>query len=73
MSGHPAETLRRNYGIARSLAIYRGQIRKRRRARAPYVEFVRPGGLCFDIGAHPGDRTGHFPALGARVVALESW
>jgi FkbM family methyltransferase len=32
---------------------------------------VRPGELCFDIGAHVGDRTGHFRALGARVVALE--
>jgi FkbM family methyltransferase len=31
----------------------------------------RPGDLCFDIGAHLGDRTGHFLALGARVVALE--
>jgi FkbM family methyltransferase len=32
---------------------------------------VQPGALCFDIGAHLGDRIGHFRALGARVVALE--
>jgi FkbM family methyltransferase len=68
---NPAQALRRGYGIARSLAIYRGQVWKRRRARALYAEFIRPGDLCFDIGAHVGDRTGHFLALGARVVALE--
>jgi FkbM family methyltransferase len=67
----PAQALRRTYGIARSLATYRGQIWKRRRARALYAEFVGPGDLCFDIGAHLGDRTGHFLALGARVVAVE--
>lgn len=71
MTRHPAEALRRTYGIARSLAIYRGQIWKRRRARELYAEFIKPGDLCFDIGAHLGDRSGHFLALGARVVALE--
>jgi FkbM family methyltransferase len=65
------EALRRGYGIARSIAIYRGQIWKRRRARALYAAFIKPGDLCFDIGAHVGDRTGHFMALGARVVAVE--
>ena len=67
----PAQALRRGYGIARSLMIYRGQIWKQRRARALYATFVKPGDLCFDIGAHVGDRTGHFLALGARVVVLE--
>src|SRR5215468_11244053 len=71
MSSRPAETFRRAYGLTRSLAIYRGQIWKRRRARALYAEFIGPGDLCFDIGAHLGDRTAHFLALGARVVALE--
>jgi len=71
MSSRPAETFRRAYGLTRSLAIYRGQIWKRRRARALYAEFIEPGDLCFDIGAHLGDRTAHFLALGARVVALE--
>src|SRR5215469_11435683 len=68
---NPAQALVRGYGIVRSLAIYRGQVWKRRRARALYAEFIRPGDLCFDIGAHVGDRTGHFLSLGARVVALE--
>jgi FkbM family methyltransferase len=36
-----------------------------------YSQFMRPGDLVFDIGAHVGDRVGAFRALGARVVALE--
>lgn len=63
--------LHRGYGIARSAVIYHANPLKRRRARAFYRQFVRPGGLCFDIGAHLGDRTLHFLALGARVVAVE--
>ena len=63
--------LRRGIGIARSLAIYHGQPWKRRRARALYGQFIKPGDLCFDIGAHVGDRVGYFLGLGARVVAVE--
>ena len=63
--------LQRGYGIARSAVIYHGNPLKRRRARAFYRQFVQPGGLCFDIGAHLGDRALHFLALGARVVAVE--
>src|SRR5271169_2063381 len=63
--------LRRSYGVARSLAIYRGQIWKRRHARALYGAFIARGDVCFDIGAHLGDRTGYFLSLGARVVAVE--
>jgi FkbM family methyltransferase len=63
--------LQRGYGIARSAVIYHASPLKRRRARAFYRPFVRPGGLCFDIGAHVGDRTLTFLALGARVVAAE--
>ena len=65
------EALRRWYGVARSALIYYGNPLKRRRARVLYGQFVRPGALCFDIGAHLGNRIGHFRALGARVVALE--
>jgi FkbM family methyltransferase len=65
------DLLRHGYGLARSAVIYHANPLKRRRARAFYAGFVRPGDLCFDIGAHLGDRTGHFLALGARVVAVE--
>jgi FkbM family methyltransferase len=71
MSMDARDLLQRGYGLARSAVIYHGNPLKRRRARAFYATFVRPGDLCFDIGAHLGDRTGHFLALGARVVALE--
>jgi FkbM family methyltransferase len=63
--------LDRVVGLARSTVVYYGNPLKRRRARALYRAFVRPGDLCFDVGAHLGDRTAHFLALGARVVAVE--
>jgi FkbM family methyltransferase len=63
--------IERGYGLLRSAAIYHGNPLKRRRARAFYCRFVRPGALCFDVGAHLGDRTAHFLALGARVIAVE--
>jgi FkbM family methyltransferase len=63
--------LRRGYGIARSTVIYRGNPLKLRRARAFYRQFIRRDDLCFDIGAHVGDRLTHFLGLGARVVAVE--
>lgn len=36
-----------------------------------YARFVRPGDLCFDIGAHVGNRLWALSRLGARIVALE--
>jgi FkbM family methyltransferase len=38
---------------------------------ALYGQFLKPGDLAFDIGAHAGDRISSFRRLGARVVALE--
>lgn len=63
--------LRHSYGITRSTLVYRGNLLKLRRARAFYRQFVQPGDLSFDIGAHVGDRVAHFLSLGARVVAVE--
>ncbi|WP_018872462.1 FkbM family methyltransferase [Thioalkalivibrio sp. ALJ16] len=57
-------------GVLRSLLIYRRPGRQRGLQRM-YAEFVHPGDLVFDIGAHVGDRTRAFADLGARVVALE--
>jgi FkbM family methyltransferase len=59
------------FGIARSLAIYYGQPWKVRRRRAFYRTFIPPGSLCFDVGAHVGNRIGSWLGLGARVVAFE--
>ncbi len=58
-------------GLLRSLVIYHGQPGKFRALRDHYRSFVPAGGLAVDIGAHVGNRTRAFAALGARVVALE--
>jgi FkbM family methyltransferase len=36
-----------------------------------FSEFIRPGDLCFDVGANIGDRTAIFTSLGAKVVSVE--
>jgi len=36
-----------------------------------YAQFIRPGDLVFDVGAHVGDRVASFRRLGARVIAVE--
>jgi len=59
------------YGIVRSALIYRANPWKRRRSRAFYGQFIGPGDLAFDIGAHLGDRVQAWLDLGARVVAVE--
>jgi FkbM family methyltransferase len=58
-------------GLARSLLIYYGAPFKIRRLASFYRTFVAPGDLCFDIGAHVGDRTLALRRIGAHVVAVE--
>lgn len=62
--------LERLAGLLRSLAIYYvpGRVRRLRRFYAP---LIRPGDLCFDIGAHVGNRVTAWRQLGAQVVAVE--
>lgn len=55
----------------RLLAVSPAAFRQRRRMRDFYAGFIRPGDLCFDVGANLGDRTAVFLRLGARVVAVE--
>jgi FkbM family methyltransferase len=45
--------------------------RRARGWRRCYSQFVSAGDVCFDLGAHVGNRTAALLALGARVVALE--
>jgi FkbM family methyltransferase len=54
----------------RSLVVY-WRPGRQRGLRRLYAPFVSSGDVVFDVGAHLGDRTAAFAALGARVVALE--
>jgi FkbM family methyltransferase len=65
------ETWRTLRGIVRSLRIYYSGPERRALMHALYGQFVKPGDLVFDVGAHVGDRIAAFRRLGARVVAIE--
>jgi FkbM family methyltransferase len=47
------------------------QILQERRTLRFYSSVITPRHLCFDVGAHTGDRVRVFRKLGARVVAVE--
>src|SRR6187455_1134240 len=66
-----SEFLRTLRGIIRSLRIYYGNRQHGPAMDRLYRQFVRPGDLVFDIGAHVGDRVAAFRRLGAKVVAVE--
>lgn len=64
-------TCAKSTALGRSFDVYyRDEVRTARMDRLNR-QFVRPGALAFDIGAHIGDRTGSFLRLGASVVVLE--
>jgi FkbM family methyltransferase len=65
------ETLRTARGVLRSLGTYYGRRSHAKDMDRLYGEFIKPGDLAFDVGAHVGDRVGSFRRLGARVVAVE--
>jgi FkbM family methyltransferase len=65
------QTWRTLFGVLRSLRIYYGGRASRTAMDCLYRQFVQPGDLVFDIGAHVGDRIASFRRLGARVVAAE--
>jgi FkbM family methyltransferase len=59
------------FGLIRSLLMYYGiPFRAGRMARF-YAQFLKPGDLAFDVGAHAGNRIRAFRQSGARVVAIE--
>ena len=57
-------------GLLRSLIVY-WRPGRQHRLRQLYCSLVSPGDLVFDVGAHLGDRSAAFAALGAHVVAIE--
>ena len=62
---------RQQLGLLRSLLIYYAKPFQLRRMTAFYADLIRPGDLCFDIGAHVGNRIKVWHALGAHVVGVE--
>lgn len=65
-----ARDLRR--GVSRSSVVRRLSRRRLHRKSLRLLQgLVRPGCLCFDIGANRGDTTALWLELGARVVAVE--
>jgi FkbM family methyltransferase len=62
---------RQGFGLLRSLLIYYAKPFQLRRMRAFYAELIRPGDLCFDIGAHVGNRINVWKQLDARIVGVE--
>jgi FkbM family methyltransferase len=54
------------------LLFNRDHVRERKRRRAWYRQFVSPGDLVFDVGAHRGHYAETFREIGARVVAVEA-
>lgn len=63
--------LREILGLLRSLLMYYAIPGRFGRLQRFYAEFVRPGDLCFDVGAHVGNRLQVWHSLGARCVAFE--
>jgi FkbM family methyltransferase len=63
--------LRRAWGITRSLVMYHGQPGRLRRMTRFYREFLGPGDLGLDLGAHVGSRVRAWRRLGAGVIAVE--
>ncbi len=61
----------KHWGMARSLWMYYGIPFRGARLSRFYAEFIPPGSLCFDIGAHVGSRIRAWRKLGASVVAVE--
>lgn len=58
-------------GLLRSWLMYYGKPFNQRRLKRFYSTFIKSGDLCFDVGAHLGNRTNAWLNLGAKVIALE--
>lgn len=64
-------SLQQSLGFSFSFLIYYGLPFHHRALTRIYAPFIKPGDLCFDIGAHLGDRVRAWSTLNARVIALE--
>jgi FkbM family methyltransferase len=64
-------SIRRSLGMFRSRLIYDYKPFNRKKMVRFYSLFIKSGDLCFDIGAHTGNRTGTWLSMGAKVVSAE--
>jgi FkbM family methyltransferase len=64
-------SLRREWGMFKSRLMYDFKPFNRKKMVRFYSAFIQAGDLCFDVGAHTGNRTGAWLSMGARVVAVE--
>lgn len=62
---------RQTMGLWRSLLMYYGILGRQRRMRQFYGQFMQPGDICFDIGAHVGNRLLAWSRLDVQIVAVE--
>ena len=65
------QNIKAGLGFLRSYLIYNGNPLKRSRLRRFYKQFINPGDLCFDIGAHIGIQTYVWNLLGAKTISVE--
>lgn len=65
------QATRQQLGLLRSLLIYYAKPFQLQRMRAFYAALIAPSDLCFDIGAHVGNRIHVWQQLGARIVGVE--
>jgi FkbM family methyltransferase len=63
--------LARKIGMLQCRFIYDYKPFIQTRMKRFYSAFIKPGDLCFDIGAHTGNRSETWLRLGAQVVAVE--
>lgn len=64
-------TIKKKLGVLRSIATYYWKPFNKKRLITFYKDYVKAGDLCFDIGAHLGNRTNAWSAIGAKVIAVD--
>ncbi|MCI0610766.1 MAG: FkbM family methyltransferase [Anaerolineae bacterium] len=64
-------SIQNSLGFSLSFLIYYGLPFHHRALTQIYTPFIQPGDLCFDLGAHLGDRIRAWSQLGAHIIALE--
>lgn len=67
----PTSNIRAQLGLLRSKIMYIWRPLQRRRLQKFYQKLLPKDSLCFDIGAHLGNRIDAFVELGAQVIAVE--